>query len=91
MARPWKKTIDIKVLLRRDQGITNPVYVSRLGEEIAALMRAKTPEVEQQMLFLDAVERLESIDPVDGAIDEFNDALSELYDWADRERVWLGL
>ena len=91
MRTPWRKTIDIKVILHRDQGNTDPVYVAKVGKEIAALMRAKTPEIEQNFAFLDAVETLEEINPEDEeAVDVFNQALGELYDWADRERVWLG-
>lgn len=91
MAR-WRKTINIKPILYRDQENTNPVHVASVGKEIAELVRRKTTEDEKAFALMGAIEMLEDIDPTDeAAVDTFNDALSELYDWGDRERVWLGI
>lgn len=91
MAR-WHKTIDIKPIIHRDQMNTDPTYVAGIGKEIAELVRNRTTEDEKTFALLDAVETLEDIDPTDDdAVDVFNGALSELYTWADRERVWLGI
>lgn len=88
----WRKTIDIKPLIHRDQANTDPTYVAGLGKEVASLVRAKTTEADWTMSLEDALEMMEDIDPEDDeAVDMFNGALSELYDWADRERVWLGI
>lgn len=90
--RRWRKTIDIKPLIHRDQSNADPVYVATLGKEVAALVRKHTSEDEQTFSLLDPIETLEDIDPDDDeAVDVFNGALEELYDWADGERVWLGI
>lgn len=90
--RRWRKTIDIKPLIHRDQANTDPAYVAGLGKEIAAMVRKHTSEDEQTFALLDPIETLEDIDPEDDeAMHTFNGALAELYDWADRERVWLGV
>jgi len=90
MAR-WIKTIDIKPILRRDQTNKDPEYVAAIGKEIAAAVRASTTEDEKTFALLDALDCLEDIEPGPDAVDDFNSALAELYDWADHYRVWLGL
>ena len=88
----WRKTISINEIIHRDQQNTDPTYVSKVGKEIAGLVRNRTTPGEQNFELLNAVETLEEISPDDDdALDQFNSALSELYDWADRERVWLGI
>jgi hypothetical protein len=90
--RRWRETIDIKPLIHRDQMNTDPGYVANLGKEVASLIRTKTVETDWSMSLEDALETMEDIDPEDDdAADMFNGALSELYDWADRERIWLGV
>lgn len=88
----WRKTIDIKPLIYRDQSNTDPVYVAGLGKEVAYTIRTNITGTDWTISLEDALETMEEIDPDDDhAVDMFNGALSELYDWADRERVWLGI
>jgi hypothetical protein len=77
----WRKTIDISSIL------------SRIGKEIATLIRANTSGDEQADEELtESLEILDTLDPTDGnfAIEEFSDALTDISDWADRERIWVG-
>lgn len=90
MFKRWRKTIDIKAILHRDQGNLDPAYVAGVGKEIAALVRANVKDDEWTFELDDVLEMLEDID-LDDAVEAFNGALADLYDWADRERVWLGL
>lgn len=88
----WNKTIDIKTILHRDQENTDPAHVAQVAKDIAALLRANTSEDEQAYRLGDALDAMESIAPDDSyACEEFNEALADVYDWADVERVWLGL
>jgi hypothetical protein len=89
----WRKTIDIKPILQRDQENIDPAYIAKCGKEIADLIRANTTGDEQADNDLsEALDTLETIDPHDDeALEQFNDALDILYDWADAERVWLGI
>lgn len=88
----WHKTIDIKPILHRDQANTSPEHVSAVSKEIAALFRGAISDAEMDYTLEEAIELMESIEPdEDDACDVFNSALSDVYDWADRERVWLGI
>lgn len=91
MAR-WRKTINIKPILHRDQANTSPEHVSAVSKEIAALIRGALSDAEMDYTLEEAVELMESIEPdEDDAVEVFNSALCDVYNWADRERVWLGI
>lgn len=88
----WRKTIDIKKLINRDPENIDPAYVAALGEEVAALLLRETTEEEKTFGLMSMIEAFEDIDPTDeNAVGVFNNELSNLYDWADDERIWLGL
>ena len=87
----WKLTVDIKPIIGEDQANTAPEHVASVANRIAKKMRDAVPDNMRSISFEDAVEWMESATPDDANVIEFNAALSDLYDWADRERVWLGI
>jgi hypothetical protein len=90
--RRWRKTIDIKPFIHKDQENTSPEHVVWVARQIAATVRKNTSEDEQTWRLLDIVETLEDIDSSDDeALVVLNSSLSDLYDWADDECVWLGI
>lgn len=96
-ARGWKRTVDIKACFKdREDGDSR-----QYGKEIAALLRKKLADVlsldmddetrdgiefdfDFEMIVLD-------FDDIIGGQDDFNEVLARLYDWADYQRVWLGI
>lgn len=75
---PWKATIAIKHLLT-DEGDLSPEQINEKGKAIAGkLSKCKLFEND------DVIERFEMVDD----LDEFNDALAEMYDECDRARIW---
>lgn len=101
----WTYTVDIKTILREsdDLGLER---ISDVARRIAAALRARLPATffditndAYEMQLDEAVEDLESYEveslrSLQGegidALDMFNGRLEEIYDWADRARVWLG-
>jgi hypothetical protein len=101
----WTYTVDIKTILKEsdDTGIER---ICDAATRIAAALRAGLPAAffditsdDYEMVLDEAVEDMESyeaeslrglsaegIDP----LEMFNGRLEEIYDWADRARVWLG-
>ncbi|NDI85068.1 hypothetical protein [Undibacterium crateris] len=100
----WDRTINIKHILRRDPQNESEEHAASVANEIAAVLRSKIPakfldlsndECDSELL--EIVEGMESlradsfIDCEDySALEDLNGMLSQLYDWADLERVWLG-
>jgi len=101
----WTYTVDVKTILAEsdDTGIER---ISDAAIRIAAALRAKLPAAffnitsdEYEMILDEAVEDMESYD-VEGLrnlfaegidpLEMFNGRMEEIYDWADRARVWLG-
>ena len=101
----WTYTVDVKTILAEsdDTGIER---ISDAAIRIAAALRAKLPTAffditsdEYEMILDEAVEDMESYD-VEGLrnlfaegidpLEMFNGRMEEIYDWADRARVWLG-
>jgi len=101
----WTYTVDVKTIIAEsdDTGIER---ISDAAIRIAAALRAKLPAAffditsdEYEMILDEAVEDMESYD-VEGLrnlsaegidpLEMFNGRMEEIYDWADRARVWLG-
>jgi len=101
----WTYTVDVKTIIAEsdDTGIER---ISDAAIRIAAALRAKLPTAffditsdEYEMILDEAVEDMESYD-VEGLrnlsaegidlLEMFNGRMEEIYDWADRARVWLG-
>ena len=83
----WRKTVNIKDLLGDDE---SPEEVVRVAAAIVGRLNKAFPDPDYGLE--DIISEFEDI-----RVDDkrpcllFNDTLSSLYDWADAERVWLGL
>lgn len=97
LRRSWAYSLDIKQFLSDDTSDRNAAEVAN---KIAAELRAKLPEsvIDDDMDLADILDELDSFVPAncgDGDSEnlcgDLNRVLEDLYDWADRERVWLGL
>lgn len=99
----WDSKIDIRSIIKRDQGREDAQYVVGIANEIGELLKHKVPseylDVESENCdweFMEAVDALCQMTVEEfegdeaGAVEEFNGRLSEVYDWADLNRVWLG-
>jgi hypothetical protein len=101
----WTRVVDIKGILSESRE-TTPERIADVSVRLAARLRGSLPARlfdvtgdDYEQVLDDAVEDLESY-TVDGlrgleaegvvVLDMFNARLDEIYDWADRARVWLG-
>lgn len=96
----WARQIKLKDILERDQYNESDEHVRVISSEMAARVRESTPKA---WLDIDSdhydrdldeiVENLEVLkdleDTSEPLVEEFNGRLEELYDWADRRRVWI--
>lgn len=89
----WRKTVNIKEFIR--EGDQSPEGARVVAGQIASLLRSKLrQEIEGTEDFtLDLiVEELEDLSgSSDATVEDLDHMLSELYDWADGNRVWLGI
>ena len=87
MIANWRKTVNIKDLLTDDDSPENCV---RVASVIVERLRKAFPEPPDNLEWiLDEFEDISADDKRPSVL--FNDTLESLYDWADAERVWLGL
>jgi hypothetical protein len=75
----WKRTVNIKGHLRSEQ--TADVIALRVRDTIVGAFGSPDPELAS------IIEDFESV----GTDEECDEVLERLYDWADANRVWLGL
>lgn len=96
----WDRAINIKEILHRDQANDTDEHAIAVGKEIAALIRLKVPRGwldfghdDCEYDLVEIVEALEDLRESDdeAVVDDLNGRLEEIYDWADAQRVWLGL
>lgn len=101
----WDRTINIKDIIHRDRDNETPEHAAAVANEIAALIRSKIPAAwlddrsddfdEELFEIVDGMEALTpnsyADDPSYSVLEDLNNMLSGLYDWADIKRVWLGL
>lgn len=89
MAR-WIKTVDIKDLLTDDDSPENAVKV---GLAMAERLRSRLAGyLDDDPDFEEIVNDFEAVgDAQQFALSAFNDTMNRLYDWADGERIWLGI
>jgi hypothetical protein len=78
--RQWLATIRIKHLLTDEEELT-PQQINEKGKAVAAALKGCKPFDND-----DVVDRFETVDE----LDEFNDALREMYDYCDAVRIWVG-
>ena len=102
----WKHSVDIMSILRKDSDNESVEHHVDVAKRIAKLMRLRLPaayfDVTSERCdfdFLDAIENMEESSVKSFASDLENGCDSEtmlngwlecLYDWADKERIWLG-
>ena len=83
----WRRTVNIKDLLTDDD---SPAECKRVAQAMAARLRGKFSEPGDELL--DIIESFEGLEATDNRpLAVLNDILDNLYDWADAERIWLGL
>lgn len=103
----WSKRIDIKSVLHEDQNNESPEHVTSVAIRIAKLLRENLPESlfdcrndNFDFDLVDAIEMMEectvsslSTDMENGCgpVEMLNGWLETIYDWADANRVWLGI
>ena len=75
----WKRTVDIKGLIDPSQ----PVDIVADNIRIRLLEAFGSPDFELAEILID----FEDV----GTVEECDEILVRLYDWADENRVWLGL
>lgn len=100
----WDRQIKIKSVIFRDQENATEVHAAAAANEIAAIIRASVPagwfEFDDDRYdedLLEIVEGMEALrpdsyedEPAFSALEDLNNMLEGLYDWADSKRVWLG-
>ena len=100
----WSRKVNIKTILSEDPTNKSPEHAASVANRIGALLRAKLPaelldfnESAYDFHIAEIVESMEQLKATDYCddgsytpLDDLNDRLSELYDWADVSRVWLG-
>jgi hypothetical protein len=90
----WLYKLDIKQFLGSD---TSNEAVRLAAKNIAQELRTKLPKtwlegVNEDCELIDIIFALECISEYgDASCEDINSALASLYDWADDNRVWLGL
>ena len=83
----WKTTVNIKPLIGEDDSEEG---AERAGDLIGALLSLKLLVHDQYATDQTLRNIIDGLSNV-ADVDEFNDVLEDLYDWADENRVWLGL
>ena len=100
----WDRTIDIKEILRRDPSNKTEAHAAAVANEIGKLVRSKVPaawldwnseELDEDLaIIVDGMDALRADSFVDepdfSALQDLNEMLAGLYDWANLKRVWLG-
>lgn len=100
----WERTIDIKSVLRSAGDDTSEETAAAVANAIGALFRRRLPAASLDWAspacdddIAEIVEGMEQLrpdsyadDPTYSAREDLNNMLDALYDWADRNRVWLG-
>lgn len=85
--QPWRKTVNIKDLLGDDE---SPEAVVRAASQMVQRLRRAFPDPDNALE--DIIAEFNDIDTTDKQpLLLFNDTLDSLYDWADSNRIWLGL
>lgn len=99
----WDRRIDIKGLLGQDPSNISDEHAAKVANQIAALIRSSVPASwleaceEQDSALAEIVEGMEALAPDSydddedfSPLEDLNNMLDQLYDWADAKRVWLG-
>jgi len=100
----WDREIAVKAILHEDKSNTSNEHAAQVANRIAALIRSRIPaawldwnsdDLDENLTQI--VEGMEALKPnsYEGVADftpleDLNNMLDQLYDWADGKRVWLG-
>ena len=101
----WDRTINIKTILDEDRDNTSDDHCAQNANRIGALVRSSVPKswldwgsLDMDEELLNIVEGLEALRPDSysddldfSPLEDLNNMLGQLYDWADSKRIWLGL
>lgn len=99
----WDRKIAIKHILARDKDNTSNEYVALVANEIGAVLRKKVPARfldtsvdDYDDRIREVIEGMEDLraesyknDPSFSPLQDLNNMLDDLYDWADKHRVWI--
>lgn len=100
----WSRTIHLNPIINQGRNDRSEANCAKMGNEIAALLRSSLPKAEldwdntsADTGLIEIVEGMESLtetsyaDCDDYSVrEDMKNMLHGLYDWADRNRVWLG-
>lgn len=83
----WKFSVNIKPLIGED---TSEEGAQRAGKSISDLLSRRLLARDHYATDLTLRNIIDGFAEIEDT-DEFNSVLDDLYDWADENRVWLGL
>lgn len=86
--RVWKRTIDIKNCLTED---VSDEECQRVAKSVAAVLHNAFAGVNLEEEDYDLYEIVLDLDESVLDVEDLNNVLSDLYDWADDNDVWLGV
>lgn len=81
----WRYTINIKMYLNKESSSGDDSYRESQPAIVALLKESREYGSDETLQLI--TEELSDADDLEW----FNSVLSELYDWADAHRVWMGL
>jgi hypothetical protein len=100
----WARTINIKPIIKQDPDNTSNEHAASVANRVAGLLRQALPahwldwqsnDQDEDITIL--VEELEALkpdsyddDPDFTPLEDLNNMLDRLYDWANIKRIWLG-
>jgi len=83
--RPWKHRIDVADAWKTQK------FKAVATSAKQQLGRLQSQHFNDDSTLAELIDELEAIAHCwDSTVDDFDDVWGQLYDWADRERVWLG-
>jgi len=104
--RIWNGTVNVKQLLAGDKSNVSPEYIADLAQRLGALLRSQMPrkffDVTDEAYSFDFEEVVEMLEgcTVESLAEDlrngcdaqmmFNGWLEQVYDFADRNRIWMG-
>ena len=102
----WSNSVNIRAIIRENQADVSPECIAEKSTQIARMLRRQLPACTFDVThpgfdfnFDDAVVALEAnsaaslkqdIEEGFDILEDFNGQLEVIYDWADKNRVWLG-
>lgn len=83
----WRREIRLKQWLSTDD---SPANAREVAGKVAERLKQELGLDYEEIDLIPIIDEFEGIaESSDADVDDFNDVLAQLYDWADRERVWI--